>query len=197
MRSAAAATVARRKNLIEQAANLAMRWEKLPASNRRAFLKVLIDRIIIQPKTIDITICINAIPVVVKPDLNFQHLPLNVDGSTRQLSVPAQLKRTGMETKLLIQGSRGPRKNKTDRSLLRLIGQAHRYRNILDAADPNTSMAEVAKHAGVSSSYFTRVLRLSFIILPHVPGAKPVPTFAEHAPGTRYYENDSARSPAP
>ena len=86
-----------------------------------------------------------------------------MEGPVKQLSITAHLKRTGMETKLLIQGSRGPRKNKTDRSLLRLIGQAHRYRKILDAAAPNTSMAEIAKHAGVSSSYFTRVLRLSFL----------------------------------
>ena len=40
---------------------------------------------------------------------------------------------------------------------------ANRNSKILDAADPNASMAEIAKHAGVSSSYFTRVLRLSFL----------------------------------
>jgi len=157
------ATVAQRKSLIEQAANLAMRWEKLSAGNRRAILKVLLDRIIIQPKYIDIKIRINAIAEIVKPNLDVLQLPKNLEGPIKQLSIAAQLKRTGMETKLLIQGSRGPRKNRTDRSLLRLIGQAHRYREILDAAEPNSSMAEVAKRAGVSSSYFTRVLRLSFL----------------------------------
>jgi len=157
------ATITRRKNLVEQAASLAERWSTLSASDRRAILKVLIDRIIIQPKTIDITIRINAISEIVKPDIDPLSLQTFLNGPTRELSVPAHLKRTGMETKLLIQGSRGPRKNKTDRSLLRLIGQAHRYRNILDAAAPNASMAEIAKSGGVSSSYFTRVLRLSFL----------------------------------
>jgi len=157
------ATVTQRKILIEQAESLAMRWEKLSAGNRRAILKILLDRIIIHAKSIDIKIRINAIAEIVKPNLGVLRLPKNLEGPIKKLSIATHLKRTGMETKLLIQGSRGPRKNKTDRSLLRLIGQAHRYREILDAAEPNTSMAEVAKHAGVSSSYFTRVLRLSFL----------------------------------
>jgi len=68
-----------------------------------------------------------------------------------------------MENKLLIEGMKGPANKKADRSLLRLIGQAHRFHKLMDAADHEGSMAEIAKTAGVSSSYFTRVLRVSFL----------------------------------
>ena len=67
-----------------------------------------------------------------------------------------------METKLLVQGTSGPADRKPDRSLIRLLGQAHRFRSML-MADCGKSMRKIAGDAGVSSSYFTRVFRLSFL----------------------------------
>ena len=103
-----------------------------------------------------------AIPEIVKPDLDVRQLSSNLGGPTKLLSIAAHIKRTGMETRLLVQGPPGLGNRKVDRSLLRLIGQAHRYHNILLTSCDKT-MAEIANDAGVGSSYFTRVLRLNFL----------------------------------
>ncbi len=45
------------------------------------------------------------LPDVVKPDLDIRRLPTKPEGGMKPLSVPARLKRTGLETKLLMQGT--------------------------------------------------------------------------------------------
>lgn len=160
--AAGAKSVVRRKSLIEQASSLAERWWTLPASDRCAILNALVERIDVHPKNVNLTVRITVIPEIVKPDLDVRQLASNLGGPTKLLSVAARLKRTGMETRLLVQGPLGPENRKADRSLLRLFGQAHRYHNTLLKGCDKT-MAEIASDAGVSSSYFTRVLRLNFL----------------------------------
>jgi DNA invertase Pin-like site-specific DNA recombinase len=155
-------TVAERKSLIEHARILAERWPELPASDRRAILNTLIERIEVQPQTVGIKVRLAVLTAVVTPDLDVGKLRFDLKGPTRLLSVPARLRRTGMETKLLVQGNRGPADRKPDRSLIRLIAQAHRFRNIFMTGS-SRSMRTLAGDAGVSPSYFTRVLRLSFL----------------------------------
>ena len=50
---------------------------------------------------------------------------------------------------------------KPNRSLLRLIALAHRYNELFIKG--GRSISEMAKEAGVGRSYFTRILRLSFL----------------------------------
>jgi len=158
--AAGLATIAARKSLIVNAANLARRWPELPASDKRAILHALVARIDVRPGTVEIAIRPGAIVPVIQPDLDISRLPRQPDGATLVLSVPARLRRTGIETKLLVQGESGSRK--LDRNLIRLIGQAHRFRNMF-MTQSSKSMGALAGDAGVSSSYFTRVLRLSFL----------------------------------
>jgi AraC-like DNA-binding protein len=78
------------------------------------------------------------------------------------LSVPAHIKRTGIATKLVIQGDGSATRSEPDRSLLRLIAQAHRFKTIV-MENRGLTVTELAKSAGVSRSYFARVFRLSFL----------------------------------
>jgi len=163
--------VASRKILIEHASNLADRWWTLPPNDRRAMLHALVARIEVQPETVNLTVRLSALPAITKPVLDIRRLPSNIDGPTKTLVITAFVKRTGMETKLLIQSPAGPAHRKADRSLLRLIGQAHRCRNFLSTAGHSSdspaarqkTMADIAAEAGFSPSYFSRVLRLSFL----------------------------------
>ena len=83
------------------------------------------------------------------------------DGERRiTFTIPARLKRAGMETRLLIDGTESRRK--PDHSLHRLLAQAHRYRAMV-MHNGDKSMSELAAEAGVGGSYFTRVLRLTFL----------------------------------
>ena len=162
VQSARLRTINERKSLIAEAADLARRWQYLAISDRRAILHALVARIDVQLDAVKIAIRPAAIVAVTQPNLDVRRLPRVPDEATMVLSVPARLRRTGMATKLVVRGDRGLAERKPDRSLIRLIAQAHRYRNMF-MAQSGESMRALADHAGVSSSYFTRVLRLSFL----------------------------------
>ncbi len=84
------------------------------------------------------------------------------DVRTVRWSIPARLKRTGIEKRLLIEGADQSVRRKPDHSLLRLIAQAQQYQAMLLRGDAST-IEQLAKQARVTGSYFTRCLRLSFL----------------------------------
>jgi hypothetical protein len=152
-----------RKRIADRAADLAERWPGLPPSAKRAVLQRLVDRIDVQRETIEIALRSAAIPVVVNPSFDPMNSdPADGEGESIILSIPARLKRAGMETKLLIEGAGGGPRREPDRSMLRLLAQAHRYREMLLTAQGKT-MLELAKEAGVGRPYFCRVVRLGFL----------------------------------
>jgi hypothetical protein len=152
-----------RKKIADLAANLAERWAGLPPSAKRAVLQRFIDRIDVQRETVEIAIRPAAIPEIVSPDFDPKASAETAgDGSNIILSIAARLKRVGMETKLLIEGAGiGPRRE-PDRSMLRLLAQAHRYREMLLTAQGKT-MSQLAEEASVGRPYFCRVVRLGFL----------------------------------
>ncbi|MFV0367757.1 MAG: helix-turn-helix transcriptional regulator [Hyphomicrobiaceae bacterium] len=161
--AAGSMTIASRKSLIENATDLARRWSALPASEKRAILHALVAGVDIRLETIDVSIRLAALPLIVKPDLDIRRLPANPDGPVQVLSVAARLRRTGLETKLLIQGARGaepPRRS--DRSLQRLVAKARQFNDLVINSN-GRSIRELAAEAGVSPSYFSRVFRLNFL----------------------------------
>jgi DNA invertase Pin-like site-specific DNA recombinase len=156
-------TIASHKSLIENATDLARRWPALPASEKRAILHALVARVDIRPETVEVSVRLAALPDILKPDLDIRRLPGKPEGPIQVLSVAARLRRTGLETKLLIQGALGsepPRRS--DRSLQRLVAKARQFNDLVMNGNAS-SMRELAAEAGVSSSYFTRVFRLSFL----------------------------------
>jgi hypothetical protein len=160
---AGSTTVAIRKLLIVNAANLAQRWPILPASGKRTILHALIERVDIRPETVDVLVRPAGLPDVVKPDLDIRRLPTAPDGTeVFVLSVPARLRRTGLETNLLVRGASGLAHRQADRSLLRLIAQARRF-NELVSTGAGLTITELAFQVGVSRSYFSRIFRLSFL----------------------------------
>ena len=122
-------------------------------------LQTIIVRIDVGGEAIKIEIRATALPALVRPELNLD--AALVDGATIVLSVPAALMRTGMETKLLLDSAQGAIRE-PDRSLLRLLGQAHQYRDLV-AAGQGKSMRALAAEAGVHASYFARIFRLAFL----------------------------------
>jgi hypothetical protein len=72
------------------------------------------------------------------------------------------LKRTGLENRILIDGVGGATHRHPDHSLHRILAQAQQYQAMIICND-RKSMTELAANAGVTGSYFTRILRLSFL----------------------------------
>ena len=83
------------------------------------------------------------------------------DDSVLVLTVKAKLKRTGIEKKFLIAGTDTRAEAPVDTSLLKLIARAQELQEIFTRG--GQPISEMATAAGASSSYFTRVLRLSFL----------------------------------
>jgi len=67
-----------------------------------------------------------------------------------------------MEMKVLIRGETEAARRQPDRSLTRLLGQAHRF-NELVMSGKGTTITDLGAKVDVSRSYFTRVFRLSFL----------------------------------
>jgi site-specific DNA recombinase len=153
-----------RGNLISGAADLARRWPELEPSRKRAILMILVDRITLLRETLEIRILPGRLPSVLddQPKPHDHSRSQEKTEPTITFTVPARLKRTGTETRLLIDGSDGSARKKPDHSLSRLLAQACQY-NSMVMRGGGKSMAELAAEAGVGGSYFTRVLRLSFL----------------------------------
>src|SRR5262249_57441516 len=93
------------------------------------------------------------------------------DEPTLTFTVPARLKCTGMETRLLINGPGGGTRRQPDHSLYRLLARAYRYHDMV-MRNGGKTMRELAAEARAGRSYFTRLLRLR---LPAPPVSTAIP----------------------
>jgi hypothetical protein len=78
------------------------------------------------------------------------------------LSVPARLRRAGMEIRMLIDGTDPFAAVKPDARLIKLLVRARRFNGTLVHSE-GVAFAALALREGVSRSYFTRVVRLSYL----------------------------------
>jgi site-specific DNA recombinase len=73
--------------------------------------------------------------------------------------VPIQIRRRGVELRLVINGA-ARASCKTDQSLLRAVARARRW---FDALVGGRSMVEIARRDGVGKQYVSRLIRLAFL----------------------------------
>jgi site-specific DNA recombinase len=158
------ADVDRRQAVLEQAVDLSERWPELAPSEGKAILRRLVHRIEVGRDSVQVEVR----PAVLLRDLVAADAVPPGRRSCREhspvvtLTIAARLKRVGMATKLLIEGEAAGTPSAPDRSLLRLLAQAHRYRTLVLQGD-GKPISTLAEHAGVGASYFARVLRLAFL----------------------------------
>ena len=148
------------RRLIARAGEIGKSWSELPATRQRAFLTALIERVDIGSDRIDIhfrpTRLGRLLDIAAKP------LPSATD-ETQILSVPTELRRSpGREIKILIEGTGPFATSKPDTRLIKLLIRARRFNTALARSD-GVPFSELAKQEGVSPSYFTRLLRLSYL----------------------------------
>jgi hypothetical protein len=150
--------------VVARAVDLARRWPEIAPTERRVILATLVDRIDLLRETLEIRICPGRLPAVLRDETGPRELQRKTDGDepTITLTVPARLKRTGMETRLLIDGATGNSRRNPDYSLHRLLARAYRYNDMVMRSGGKT-MTQLAADVGVARSYFTRILRLSFL----------------------------------
>jgi len=151
-------------DLAARAAALAQRWPRLGPARKRRVLSVLVERIDLMRETLEIHIRPGRLALILGEAEESQDwkLPAETNAPAITFSIPARLKRTGLETRLLIDGDSTGQRRTPDHSLRRLLAQAHRYNEMVMQSGGKT-MAELAAEAGVTGSWFTRILRLSFL----------------------------------
>ena len=148
------------QRLVARAADLGKYWPELPAARKRAVLAALVERIEVSVDQIDIRLR----PPRLGALLDVAAAPSQgvKDDETEILSVPARLRRAGREIRMVIDGTDPFSAAKPDARLIKLLVRARRFNATLVEGD-DVAFAALAQREGVSRSYFTRVVRLSYL----------------------------------
>jgi site-specific DNA recombinase len=147
------------QRLVARAADIGKSWPELPVARKRAVLTALIVRIEVSVDQIDIHLrplrlgALLDLPATPSQGVNDDEIEL--------LSVPVRLRRSGREIRMVIDGP-DPFAAKPDARLIRLLLRARRFNTTL-AQGEGVSFAALAEREGVSRSYFTRLVRLSYL----------------------------------
>ena len=137
----------------------------MTAPKVRALLLALIARIDVLPKHVDIHLIRSQVVAVLLKELVELPTASACDEKNNRLTlrVSGQLKRAGMGMKMMIddRDAKG-RTSKPDTSLAKLIIKAHALNDKL-VNNGGANIQAIAKREGLTGSYVTRVVRLSFL----------------------------------
>jgi DNA invertase Pin-like site-specific DNA recombinase len=148
------------RRLVTRAAEIAKTWPELPRARQRAFLTALIERIDVGADRLDIHLRPARLGALL--DIAATSVLSATDDKTQILSVPIRLRRSGRESKMLIDRTDPFSQAKPNARLIKLLIRARRFNARLVGSD-GLPFAALAKREGVSPSYFTRLVRLSFL----------------------------------
>jgi hypothetical protein len=147
------------RRLIARAEKIGKSWPELPATRQRTFLTALIERIDVGANRIDIHLR----PTRLSTLQDIAATPLSsATDETQILSVPIKLRRCGRGTRMLIEGTDPFATAQPDARLIKLLIRARQFNATLVGSD-GVPFAALAKREGVSPSYFTRLVRLSYL----------------------------------
>ena len=148
------------QRLLALAADIGKHWPELPVAGKRAVLAALIERIEVKVDQIDIHLrplrlcALLDLPATPSQGVNDDEIEL--------LSVPARLRRSGREIRMVINGTDPFDAAKPDARLIKLLLRARRFNATL-AQGECVPFAVLAEREGISRSYFTRLVRLSYL----------------------------------
>ena len=157
--SARLADASIQQRLVARTAEISKRWPELPVARKRVVLTALIERIEVSVDQIDISLRPSRLSAL----LDAAATPLQgaTDDETEIVSVPVRLRRAGREIRMVIDGI-DPFAAKPDARLIKLLLRARRFNATL-ADSEGIPFAVLAQQEGVSRSYFTRLVRLSYL----------------------------------
>jgi site-specific DNA recombinase len=158
--SARLADASMQQRLVARAADLGKHWPELPVARKRTVLTALIERIEVSVDRIEIRLR----PARLRALLDGAAAPSQGANheETEILSVPVRLRRAGREIRMVIDGSDPFAAAQPDLRLIKLLLRARRFNAAL-AEGEGVPFAALAQREGVSQSYFTRLVRLSYL----------------------------------
>ena len=151
--------------LITSAKVIAERWSHLAPDEAKTYLNACIRRVVIRPDSLTLEIdgahareTLLASPVSL-PAKTPRGGDTPADNPIT-IHIPVALKRVGTGMKLVVPGTR--QDAKPDPSLIRLLLRAFAIQDRL-VQNPQLTLQQIAEAEGVSPSYVTRLLRLSYL----------------------------------
>ena len=159
----AASDAGTQKRLVEAARHFAAGEHEPGAQRLRTFVHATIVRVQVHVDRVDITL--DQDQVLRCLDETGESEPIDktqseVDRQVTTLSIPARLKRTGKELRIIVDGGSEPAT--PDTGLVRLLLRANTIRAKL-LADRSLTFEDIAKSEGVVPSYATRLFRLTLL----------------------------------
>ena len=157
--AAGLADASTQQRLVARAAEIGKHWPELPVQRKRAVLTALIERIEVRVDQIDILLRPSRLSAL----LDAAATPSQGvnDDETELLSVPVRLRRSGREIRMVVDRT-DPFDAKLDARLIKLLLRACRFHATLVNSEC-VPFAVLAEREGVSRSYFTRLVRLSYL----------------------------------
>jgi site-specific DNA recombinase len=147
------------QRLVARTAEIGKHWPELPVARKRAVLTGLIERVEVSVDQIDIRLRSSRLSALLDAAATSQSVN---DDETEILSVPVRLRRAGREIRMVIDGTDPFAASKPDARLIRLLIRACRFNAAL-AQGEGIHFAALAQREGVGRSYFTRLVRLSYL----------------------------------
>jgi site-specific DNA recombinase len=139
-------------------------WPELNATEIRRFVLSVVARIQVHAERIDITLNPGRlVKMLVQSEGQTAPLPnseIEADEPTVTLAIPARLKRTGKEMRIVVEDGLDPAT--PDQSLLRVLVRAFAIRDRL-LGDKSLTLEEIAKSERMVPSYATRLFRLTLL----------------------------------
>jgi hypothetical protein len=156
-------TAREQQRALQRASDLAASWSEVRAAQLRPMLSRLVQRIEVRGDRIDLKL----LPIWLAAFLRNEQQPAAPatpgDEETITLSVLARLRRAGLGMAMIIDGPAGNgRAAKPDPRLVKLIARACRFREKLIQSG-GAHLSDVARDEKLTGSYFTRVVRLSYL----------------------------------
>jgi site-specific DNA recombinase len=157
-------TALQQKTSIGNAEALATNWDALPYPEQIEHLHALIRNITIGRTELRLRFSRSAIAAVLLADAP-EHDPLTAetDSDTYEVNAPMQLKRCGIETRLVIPaGKPAPAHQRSITAIQEALAKALTWNQALLTGSVS-SLTAVAKQEGVSQRYIAELLKLAFL----------------------------------
>lgn len=159
--TAATAGQGQTKRLLQEAEQLAQRWERLSMAEARAVLLKLLRRVEAHPDRVDLHLQPDQLWAVLEGEgSRIGHSQHAAAAAPQILSVKASLRRAGIEMALVVDGAEQPAR--IDPALIRLLSRAHALHERFIQAEDGT-LAEFAAREGLTKSWVTRMVRLAYL----------------------------------
>ena len=168
---------ARHRRLLAFATALAAGWTDADGATLCSFIRAALTRVGVYPDRIELTVSPRGIVDHLEGDdrdgRSEQPTP-DADAPDITLTIPARLKRVGVEFRFILDGDEG---RVADPALTRLLIQAHGIRDRA-IADSTWTIEDLARQEGVGTSYAARLIRLAFLapdIVEHILAGRQPP----------------------